>query len=98
MIGLIERSRSPTPLEDREIENLTLEEARELVRRSREEARVKQEQEVKREGSAIREESAMSERSGTRSTRRGNDGDATFVRTKRAKATIESAIDLTEEN
>lgn len=40
----------------------------------------------------------MSERSGTRSTRRGNDGDATFVRTKRAKATIESAIDLTEED
>jgi hypothetical protein len=43
MVGLIERSRSPTPLEDREIENLTLEEAHELVRRSREEARVKQE-------------------------------------------------------
>ena len=91
MIGLIERSRSPTPLEDREIENLTLEEARELVRRSREEARVKQEQEVKREGSA------MSERSGTRSTRRGNDGEVTFVKTKRAKATIEDAIDLTED-
>lgn len=98
MVGLIERSRSPTPLEDREIENLTLEEARELVRRSREEARVKQEQEVKREGSAIREESAMSERSGTRSTRRGNDGEVNFVKRKRAKATIESAIDLTEED
>ena len=61
-------------------------------------ARVKQEQEVKREGSAIREESAMSERSGTRSTRRGNDGEVNFVKRKRAKATIESAIDLTEED
>ena len=46
----------------------------------------------------MREEFATSEQSGTRSTRRGNDGEVNFVKRKRAKATIESAIDLTEED
>lgn len=86
-MGLIERSPSPTPLEDRDIDQLTLEEARELVRRSREETRIKQEEGVGREQSAMREDSASSEQSGKRRRRRGNDGDSISGKTKRAKAT-----------
>jgi hypothetical protein len=96
MVDLIERSRSPTPLEDRDIDNLTLEEARELVRRSREETRIKQEREVKREQSALSGKSATSEQSGT--SGRDNNGYVSCVRTKHAKAIIEDAIDLTEED
>jgi hypothetical protein len=81
-VGLIECSRSPTPLEDRDLDQLTLEEAPELVRRSREEARVKQEEEVGREQSAVR-------RSGKRRRCRGNDGNIVSGQTKRAKATVE---------
>jgi hypothetical protein len=86
-VGLIERSPSPTPLEDRDIDQLTLEEARELVRRSREETRIKQEEGVGREQSAMREDSASSEQSGKRRRRRGNDGDSISGKAKRAKAT-----------
>ena len=92
-MGLIERSPSPTPLEDRDIDQLTLEEARELVRRSREETRIKQEEGVRREQSAMREESASSKQSGKRRRCRGNDGDNISGKTKRAKATTGSAVD-----
>lgn len=87
-MGLIARSRSPTPLEDRDLDRLTIEEARELVRRSREEARVKQEEGVGREQPAVREES------GKRRRCRGNDESIASGQTKRAKATVESAVDL----
>jgi hypothetical protein len=95
-VGLIERSPSPTPLEDRDIDQLTLEEARELVRRSREETRIKQEEGVGREQSAAREESA-SEQSGKRRRCRGNDGHIISGKAKRAKATTGSAVDPTED-
>jgi hypothetical protein len=100
-VGLIERSRSPNPLEDRDLDQLTLEEARELVCRSREEARIKQEEGVGREQSVMCDESASSERSVKRRRCTGNDGDIVFGKTKRAKAkpkapSISSSIEYHE--
>jgi len=96
-VGLLDPSPSPTPLEDRDLDQLTLEEPRELVRRSCEEARVKQEEEVGREQPVMREESATSEQSGKRRRCRGNDGNVVSGQTKRARATIESTVDLNED-
>jgi len=95
-VGLIERSRSPTPLEDRNLDQFTLKEARELVRRSREEAMIKQEEGVGRERSVMRDGSSSSERSVKRRRCTGNDGNIVSGKTKRAKFTTESAFDIIE--
>lgn len=93
--GIIERSPSPVPLEERDPEELTAEELRELVRRSRaEKATVAK---VKRE---IKREKRTRERSATLSDDGQGEGDVTFMsessKRQRTRESMEGAevIDL----
>jgi len=96
--GIIERTPSPVPLEERDPEELTPEELRELVRRTRAEkastTKVKQE---------FKPEKRVRERSATLGNDDDEEGDVTVTshtdRRKRARASMEGAemIDLTED-
>lgn len=89
---IIPRSPSPVPLEERDVDSLSLEETRELIRRQRElaaAARV-----VKRERGVKRERSR--ERSRSLTVVDGDDGDVSFVSAKRLKIPVTLNEDGTE--
>jgi len=81
---VIPRSPSPVPLEDRDVDSLSQEEMRELLRRQRqrgEAARI-----VKHEGGVKRERSR--ERSGTANNAEIDDDDVSFVSAKRRRLPV----------
>jgi hypothetical protein len=78
---IVPRSPSPTPLEDRDLNTLTPEESRELIRRFRE--RDEAARHVKREGGLKRERSVTVGR-----MEGGDDGEVSFVSEKRRRLPV----------